>query len=149
MVLNVKNRARAKCFEIAQEGLGPWVTQVESILVYYEKKTWCKKALCCWVLPLKNEEKKDDVLLLTSSLVCWEHNVKSCQPLLHLTETNPLKGLPLPAWRLYTLFTPGFPLTVRGYTRQVDWRLLVPEFYEWKCAIFNLFSTSTVTKREC
>lgn len=97
----------------------------------------------------KRKKKKDDVLLLTSSLVCWEHNVKSCQPLLHLTETNPLKGLPLPAWRLYTLFTPGFPLTVRGYTRQVDWRLLVPEVYEWKCAIFNLFSTSTATKREC
>lgn len=38
MVLNVKNRAHAKCFEFVQEGLSPWVRQVESILVYYEKE---------------------------------------------------------------------------------------------------------------
>lgn len=46
MVLNVKNRAHAKCFEFAEEGLSPRVRQVESILVYYEKKTYCNKALC-------------------------------------------------------------------------------------------------------
>lgn len=58
MVLNVKNRAHAKCFEFAQEGLSPWVRQVESILVYYEKKTYCNKALCSRVLPLKKKRKK-------------------------------------------------------------------------------------------
>lgn len=37
MVLNVKNRAHAKCFESAEEGLGPQVGSAESILLYYEK----------------------------------------------------------------------------------------------------------------
>lgn len=69
MVLNVKNRARTKCFEFAREGLSRWVRQVESILVYYEKRTYCNKALCSWVLPLKRGGRKDDILLLTSSVV--------------------------------------------------------------------------------
>lgn len=58
MVLNVKNRAHAKCFEFAQEGLSPRVRQVESILVYYEKKTYRNKALCSRVSPLKKKRKK-------------------------------------------------------------------------------------------
>lgn len=37
VVLNVKNRAHAKCFEFAEEGLGPQVGSVESILLYYEQ----------------------------------------------------------------------------------------------------------------
>lgn len=37
VVLNVKNRAHAKCFEFAEEGLGPQVGSVESILLYYEE----------------------------------------------------------------------------------------------------------------
>lgn len=69
MVLNVKNRAHTKCFEFAQEGLSRRVRQVESILVYYEKRTYCNKALCSWVLPPRRGEKKDDILLLTSSVV--------------------------------------------------------------------------------
>lgn len=56
MVLNVKNRANAKCFEFAQEGLAPRVREVESILVYYEKRTDCDKALCSRVSPLRKKE---------------------------------------------------------------------------------------------
>lgn len=63
----------------------------QSIAVFYEKG--------------KKKREKDDVLLLTSSVVRWEHNVKSCQRLSSF-DRNKSSGRTqwpsLPVWRLYT-----------------------------------------------
>lgn len=73
MVLNVKNRAHAKCFEFAQERpQSPGHAGLKAYWFIMKRRHAVTRRSVAEVLPSEKEKekkKKDDILLLTSSLV--------------------------------------------------------------------------------
>ena len=118
MVLNVKNRAHAKCFEFA-----PGRPQSPGRKGWKHIGLLWKGRRTVTILPFEKKKAKDDILLLTSSMVRWEHSVKSCQRLSSF-DRNKSSGRtrcpppPSPSSCLcgFPLGAPQYTLMLRRYT---------------------------------